>query len=46
MTLPPVLPPSCSNWTPGISVCSKQGTKSCANCKLVVYCDVDCQKAH
>ncbi|KAH8674391.1 hypothetical protein BGZ60DRAFT_468760 [Tricladium varicosporioides] len=46
MIVPSVLLPPCSNWMPGTSVCDRQGIKTCGNCKLVVYCDIDCQRAH
>ncbi|KAL2063905.1 hypothetical protein VTL71DRAFT_4399 [Oculimacula yallundae] len=36
----------CANWTYEKSACDKQGISTCGNCKLVVYCDSACQKAH
>ncbi|KAH8593889.1 hypothetical protein B0O99DRAFT_546517 [Bisporella sp. PMI_857] len=46
MIAPSVVLPACANWIPGISPCERQGMKACGNCKLVVYCEVTCQKAH
>ncbi|KAN0076101.1 protein of unknown function (DUF4470) domain containing protein [Elaphomyces granulatus] len=46
MDIPPVLLPACANWTPETSTCERQGQKACGNCKLVVYCGPNCQKAH
>ncbi|KAF2792338.1 hypothetical protein K505DRAFT_307801 [Melanomma pulvis-pyrius CBS 109.77] len=41
----PIVPPACANQTPK-TICPTIGSLSCANCKLVLYCSQDCQKAH
>ncbi|OBT66458.1 hypothetical protein VE03_03695 [Pseudogymnoascus sp. 23342-1-I1] len=46
MSAPSVLFPVCANWTPTSAPCKKLGNKACTSCKLVVYCSVNCQKAH
>ncbi|KAF4594736.1 hypothetical protein GQ602_000349 [Ophiocordyceps camponoti-floridani] len=38
--------PRCAHWTAKGFSCTKPATKTCANCKLVVYCGADCQRQH
>ncbi|KAF4958968.1 hypothetical protein FGADI_2047 [Fusarium gaditjirri] len=40
----PSLP--CANCSPDGTSCENAGKSSCANCRLVVYCGSECQKAH
>ncbi|CAF3612824.1 unnamed protein product [Fusarium graminearum] len=40
----PSLP--CANCPPDGVGCQKVGKSSCGNCRLVVYCGLECQKAH
>ncbi|CZS75064.1 unnamed protein product [Fusarium graminearum] len=40
----PSLP--CANYNPDGTCCQNTGKSSCKNCRLVVYCSSDCQKAH
>ncbi|RGP78863.1 set and mynd domain-containing 3 [Fusarium longipes] len=40
----PSLP--CANCDPDGESCQNMGRSSCKNCRLVVYCSSDCQKAH
>ncbi|PFH56608.1 hypothetical protein XA68_16257 [Ophiocordyceps unilateralis] len=42
----PLLPAACAHWTRQGFWCKNPGTKTCSNCKLVVYCGVSCQRAH
>ncbi|KAF5577993.1 hypothetical protein FPCIR_11794 [Fusarium pseudocircinatum] len=37
---------SCANCSPDGTRCQNDGKSSCANCRLVVYCSSECQKAH
>ncbi|EXK76747.1 hypothetical protein FOQG_18522 [Fusarium oxysporum f. sp. raphani 54005] len=36
----------CANCNPDGTSCQDAGKSSCKNCRLVVYCGPDCQKAH
>ncbi|KAF5984263.1 hypothetical protein FCOIX_2766 [Fusarium coicis] len=36
----------CANCGPDSAACQNAGKSSCANCRLVVYCSSNCQKAH
>ncbi|KAF5026431.1 hypothetical protein F66182_1496 [Fusarium sp. NRRL 66182] len=36
----------CANCNPDGTSCQNVGKSSCKNCRLVVYCGSDCQKAH
>ncbi|KAH7204657.1 hypothetical protein DER44DRAFT_666985 [Fusarium oxysporum] len=40
----PSLP--CANCSPDGTSCHNTGKSSCSNCRLVVYCSSECQKAH
>ncbi|KAF4439781.1 hypothetical protein FACUT_3901 [Fusarium acutatum] len=40
----PTLP--CANFSPDGTSCQNAGKSGCANCRLVVYCSSECQKAH
>ncbi|KAI0172646.1 hypothetical protein GGR52DRAFT_545542 [Hypoxylon sp. FL1284] len=42
----PVTPTACANWKDGNSVCPREGTQACSNCKLVLYCGRECQAKH
>ncbi|OBS28259.1 hypothetical protein FPOA_02200 [Fusarium poae] len=43
MATPPLL---CANCPPDGNHCHEVGKSSCGNCRLVVYCGSECQKAH